>query len=298
LPVRAIGGVKMKEVTWMTDYLPVMMLGVAQKAERRFEEILMSCPKDGGTILVDDPKDFTNLLESRVTSLMMSMASLEAYLGYYAYQASKMIEKEDPKITLLEYVNKHHLNEFLDRQPLKIKRRYDQFAMQWNDKSIIAFLNDGQISCEEKILLYPLIRAKQVVDYKDGYIMKVVRLLALKEEILTPSFSVLPELKKVETIEEIHNVFLHHDLVGSVTPGVSSSDEYVVDPYLEGHFMWELVHLYPARAVQEFVQYLHKMDQSENHFIMAMSIVELVDEKGDCLTETLKRYSIELNPGG
>ncbi len=287
----------MKEVTWMTDYLPVLMLGVAQKAERRFEEILMACPKDGGTIKVDDPKDFAELLESRVTSLMMSMAALEAYLGYYAYQTAKIIEKEDPKINLLEYVNEHILNEFLDRQPLKIKRRYDQFAMQWNDKSIIDFLNDGQISCEEKILLYPLIRAKQVVDYKDGYILKITRLLALKNEIATPSFTVLPELKKVKTIEEIHNVFLHHKLVDPITPGTSSSDEYVVDPYLEGHFMWELLHIYPARAVQEFVQYLHKMDQSENHFIMARSIVELVDEKGDCLTETSKKYVLELNIG-
>ena len=288
----------MKEVTWMTDYLPVMMLSVAQKAERRFEEILMSCPKEGSTIKVDDPKAFAALLENRVTSLIMSMMSLEAYLGYYAYQTSKIIEKEDPRVTFLDYVTKHDLKEFLDRQPVKIRRRYEEIAGQWKDKPISKFLNDGQISCEEKILLYPLIRAKQVVDYKDGYIMKVTRLLALKSEIATPSFNVMPDLKNVKTLEEIHNVFLHHKLVDTVTPGVSSSDEYVVDPYLEGHFMWELIHIYPARAVQEFVQYVHKMDQSENHFIMATSIMELVDEKGDCLTETSKKYVIELNPGG
>ena len=57
----------MERVSYMTDFLAVRLLFLAQRAEKGFEDCLMSCPRDGDRLVIDDREVFTRLLDERLT---------------------------------------------------------------------------------------------------------------------------------------------------------------------------------------------------------------------------------------
>jgi hypothetical protein len=288
----------MKEVTWMTDYLPVHMLAMAQRAERRFADCLMSCPKtEDGVIDIDDPEIFTRLIEERITSTFLTLAALESYLGYYAAQTAKTIEDQDPGVALEEHLEKHGLLEIIKYMPSRDKRRHE-FIMEENGKKpVTRFLTAARLTLEDKLNYWPLLRTGSMIDFRDGYIKKMKRVINLRDELLQQDFNIAPSVKRISTAAEMKHVTLHHDAPEGLTPGRSFSDEYVEESYQEGHFFWELLHVYPARAVQEFIMYLHGLDGSDNHFIAALCAAELVDSDGNPITEPAKRFAVEFNLG-
>ncbi len=284
----------MKEITWMTDYLPVRLLAMAQKSERAFEERLMKCPREGQVIKIDDRDDFTQLLERRVDSVLLSTAAFEAYLGYYAHQTAMMVPPEETMLTLEEYMEQKALKEFFRDQPTRIKRRHELLLEENGDRPLLKFLDTLPMDIYQKLVYLPLIRAGKLIDYKDGNLKKIIKILSLRDEILNPGLTSVYKKKAISDSSEVTGVFLHHPVPGNLTPGKSLSDSYVVEPYGEEHFYWELLHVYPDRAVQDAIQYLHQLDGSENHFIVATCMAELVDEKGECITEPKKKYIIDL----
>ena len=289
----------METVSWMTDYLPVHMLAMAQQAELRFGDCLMSCPQTSdGTIRIDDPVIFTRLLECRITSLLLSMAALESYLGYYAWETAQNIERDHPGISFHDYLEQKKLPEAIKSLPNRVKRRHEQIVEEYGAKPIARFLTVARLALEEKFMYWPLIRTGKLINYKDGYVKKVMRNMALRDELLQPNIANAPELRKIKTVSEIKDVFLRHDLPASLTPGPSCAEEYVVETYAEHHFFWELLHIYPARMVPEAVQYLHMLDDSENHFIAALRAAELVDGEGNLVVEPMKKFIIEVNLEG
>lgn len=286
----------MDSVSWMMDYLPVRMLALAQRAERGFADCLNACEHtDEGVIKIDDPEVFTRLLELRITSVVLGVAAFEAYLGYYAYQTAGKIEEQDPKITLAEYLEKHDLEEILKRQPNRLKRRHEVLMEENGRKPVARFLTSARISLEEKIIYWTLIRTRKMISYKDGYVKKLLRLVSIRDELLHPDLAYVEAKGSVGSSDELGDVFLHHRVPGDLTPGKSFSAEYVRETYGEGHFMWELLHIYPAREVQEAIQYLHRLDGSDQHFISISRAAELVDSSGKPVFEPLKKYTIEVS---
>ncbi len=285
----------MKEVSWMTDYLPAHLLGMAQQAERRFGDCLMSCPKTGdGTIEIDDPEVFTRLLEARITSLLLAVAALQAFLGFYAYETAKKIEEQLPGVTLHDYLEKKRLFDLVKNLPNRLKKRHETIMEEHGPRPLYRFLTAVPLSLEDKLLYWPMIRAGKTLNYKDGYVKKLTRVIAIRDELTSPDLANAPELRRAAAIADISRVFLHHDLPARLTPGKSCSADYVVEAYTEHNFFWELLHIYPDRAAQEAIQYLLWLDQSENHFIVAQTAAELVDASGAPITEAVKKYVIEV----
>jgi len=286
----------MDKVTWMYDYLPVHMLVMAQKAECRFGECLMDCPRsDQGEIQVDSTDALEKLVEVRIESLLLSLAALESYLGYYAYKTLEMKEPEYADKSLYEYMEETKMSEMLKGQPNKVKRRHEIIMEENGKKPVSAFLTTAKLTLEEKMMYWPYMRSGKLISYKDGYIKKILRLLNLREELVQPNLEMPPEKGTVSSKEEIKEITLAHELPGSLTPGKSAAEQYGVEYYNEYHFFWELLHCYPARSVQEFIQYLHRMDKSDQHFASVICPVELVDEGGEPLTEKIKIYGYDLD---
>jgi len=286
----------MESVSWTADYLCAHMLFMAQREECRFGDHLMSCPKtEDGLIQIDDPDDFTVLLEARIASVLLSTAALEAYLGYYGRQAAKKIEQEDPRISLATYLKKHKLDEIMKRQPARTKRKHELVMDLNGDRPVKRFLStDVGLGLEDKIMYFSLVRTKKMIGYKDGHVKKMTKIINLRNELLHPDVENAPSAGKLAGLEDLAGVFLHHPIPESLTLGVSASEEYVSEPYQEEHFMWELLHVYPPTATQEFIQYLHKMDDSPHHFISVQSPVQLVDAEGRPVTEPMKKYAFGL----
>jgi len=279
----------------MTDYLPAHILGLAQLSERRFGDCLMSCPHtEDGVIKIDDPDIFTRLIEARITSLLLAMAALESFLGYYAFETAGKIEQDHPGITLHDYMEKKGLFDLVKNLPNRIKKRHEAIMEDYGGKPLPRFLAAAPLSLEEKLIYWPLIRAGKTINFKDGYVKKLTRVIAIRDELLHPDLATAPEIRRAATIADINRVFLHNDLPESLTPGRSCSAEYVVETYAENHFFWELLHIYPDRAAQEAIQYLLWLDQSENHFIVAQTAAELTDASGTPLTEPVKKFVIEV----
>ncbi len=285
----------MKSVSWMKDYFPARMLGLAMIEECRFGECLMDCPRDGDVIRIDSPDDLKRLVDTRVTSLLLSMAALEAYLGYYAYRASERLGDKTSEPTFSEYLEQKELNPVFKEQPNKIKRRHQYLVEVHGDKPVTRFLNSAGLTLEEKIFYYPLMRAGKPVSTKDGNVKKVLRLFGLHEELRQLDLAYPPEEGKVGSVSETKEISLSFDLPDAINIGKTASDEYVVEDYGENHFVWELLHCYPPRAVAEFSQYLHTLDNSDHHFMSVLTPVELVDENGRPVTEEIKKYRIEIN---
>jgi hypothetical protein len=282
----------METVSWMTDYLTVRMLGLALAAERRFEDCLIACPRRGDTIVLDDPAVFARLVDLRLNSLVLSLAALESYLAAYAASAGEAIAAEDPKATLNAVFETKKLREQVQGQPNRLRRRFEYFQELFGDKPIRRFLSAGELTLEEKLLFWPLVRTGRLLSLKDGHMKKLVRIISLHDELLTPDFANAPELGRARTREELTEVFLHHPVPPSLTLGLSLSDRYVVETYAEGHFIWELLHVYPARAVKEAIQLLHQLDGTVPHFLTVAYAVEV--ETG----RPAKEYKIEVNLGG
>jgi len=283
-------------VSWTIDYFPALMLAMAQRAEQRFAECLMSCPKtDDNVIRIDDPEIFTRLLEARIDSLLLSLSALESFLAFYAARTAARIEAEDPGISLLEYMDKNKITDVIKHQASRVKRRHELIVEENGDKPASRFLNKVKLTLEEKLFYWPLMRTYTMVSYKDGYMKKLSRLMQLRDELMHPDLGIAYELKKASSVAELKKAFLHIELPEGLTPGVSCSDEYVIEPYNEEHFLWELLHVYPARTVQEVIQYIYRMDNTGNHFIVAQKIAELVDASGAPVTETVKRHVIEVD---
>lgn len=283
----------------MTDYLPAHMLAMAQQAERRFGDGLMSCPRtEDGTIRIDDPEVFTRLLEARIASLLLALAALEAFLGFYAFETAKKIEEQDPGVTLHDYMEKKHLFDQVKNLPNRVKKRNEAIMEEHGGKPLFRFLTAASISLEEKLLYWPLIRAEKLINFKDGYVKKLTRVIAIRDELVHPDLANAPELRRAQSVAAVSRVFLHHELPARLTPGRSCSAEYVVETYAENHFFWELLHIYPDRAAQEAIQYLLWLDQSENHFMVAQTVAELVDASGAPVTEPAKKYVIEVRLEG
>lgn len=286
----------MKEVTFMADYFAVHMLAMAQKSECRFGECLMSCERtDDGVIKVEDRDVFERLLEHRIDSLLLSLAALEAYLGYYASRAAEKIELESPGVKVQDYFEKLDLLEMFKDQPNRVKRRHEIILEENRTKPMSFFLSAARLTIEEKIFYWPMIRTGQLISFKDGYVKKMIRVLNLREDLVVPATPAFYDMRKVGGRDEIADVFLRHEVPAGLTPGKSCSDEFATDDYGEEHFLWELLHYYPARTVREFIQYLHRLDLSDNHFITVMRQALVVNDKGDPLTEPEPRYRIEFN---
>lgn len=288
----------MESISWMSDYLPVHMLAMGRAAELRFEECLLSCPKTGdGVIRIDDPRVFTTLLENRISSILLSLAAFESYLSYHAGETAKRIEADSPGITLNEFMEKNNFSDFIREMPNRTKRRHELIVEENGDKPVKRFLTVAGLALEDKMLYWLLIRSGKMISHKEGYIKKLLGIVGLRDELLHPNLEIAPELRKISDVRQIHDVFLHHDLPAVLTPGKSCSDEYVVEHYNQGHFLWEVLHCYPPRVVCEVIQYIHTLDGSENHFISAIRLAEMVDPEGRPITEPTKKYTIEVNLG-
>lgn len=285
----------METVSWMTDYLAVHMLAMAQRAERRFEDCLMSCPREGDLIRIDDREVFTRLLDERVTSLVLSMASLNAYLAYSGYEVSKSLDKKHPGITLQEFLEQNHYTDYFKHIPNRSKRRHEAIMEEYGNKELSFFLNRASLSLEDMVLYFALIRSGKFISYKEGYLKKFMWVKSIHDELLNPNPQIAPQNHTISTREEFEKVFLYHDLPSQLTPGKSSSDEYAVEYYNENHFFWELLHCYPTRMVQETIQYLHTLDNTDNHFISVIQAAEKLDSKGNPVTEPVKQYTIHVN---
>lgn len=283
----------METLSWMSDYFPVRLLALAQAAERRFEETLLSCPRRGEVIQVLDREVFTPLLENRMTSLLFSLAALDAYLSYYAHQTDKLIAA-GTETSLQEYLARDHLLSFFQNLPNRLRRRHELILEENGRQTVAWFLSRAPLELEMKLLYFPVLRAQKMVNWEDGYMKKLSRILGLAAELTSPALALAPELRPVTCREELEEVFLRHDLPPGVTPGRSAGGEYVVEPYTEGHFLWELLHCYPTRTVQEVIQYIHRLDNSENHFLTVMRAVALTDGEGRPLTEPAKKYVMEI----
>ncbi len=288
----------MESLSWMKDWLPVHLLSMAQVSECRFQDLLMSCPKRGdGVIDIEDAGVFTRLVEERAASILISMAALESYLGFYAYETSKRLEEREPGLTLKEYMEAHRLTEYIKYLPNKTKRRHEYLMNEYGDRPLQYFLTAAPLELYDKLMYWPMIRCLKHIDFREGYMKKLMRIISIRDEILHPDLASPPGEGGAGTREEIASVFLHHDLPAGLSPGKSCSDEYVREPYNEGHFFWEMLHCYPARAVQEAVEYIHLLDKSENHFISAVRPALMVDGGGNPVKEEEKVYTVEVRPG-
>ncbi|MFO8056519.1 MAG: hypothetical protein R6V10_04410 [bacterium] len=288
----------METVSCMTDYLPVHMLFMAQRSERRFEDCLMSCPREGDLIKIDDREVFTRLLEERTTSLLLSMASLQSYLSYLGYEASKKLMEKYQGVTLQEFLEQNHYSDYFKHIPNRSKRRHETIMDEYGGRELSFFLNRSNLSLEDKVLYFSLIRSGKFISYKEGYLKKLMWVKSIHDELLSPSPEIAPQTRKLSGREELSKVFLRHELPEKLTPGRSSSDEYTIESYNENHFFWELLHCYPTRTVQEAVQYLHTLDNTENHFISVMQAAEEVDASGRPVTEPAKRYRLSVQLEG
>jgi hypothetical protein len=275
----------------MVDFFPVRLLFLAQRAERRFEEMLMACPREGDRIRIDDREVFTRLLDERLSSLYLSLAALEAYLGYLASTTSAQLAAECGDMTLKQFLEDRGLEDVLKTFPNRLKRRHQLLIEEFGDKPLRVFLGGVSLSLEDKFIYWTLLRTGAMVSFKDGYVKKFLRIKSLAEEILTLNLEIAPELGTARTSREVNRVFLRHELPEGITPGKSASGLFVTESYAEGHLLWEVLHCYPARMVQEIVQYLHKIDGSENHFIIAVQAAATGEE------ETLPRYTLAIRPG-
>jgi|GEM_PF-4614827 len=285
----------MKTVSSMSDFLAVHMLAMAQRAERRFEDCLMSCPREGDLIKIDDREVFTRLLEERTTSLLLSMASLDAYLSYLGYEASKKLNEKYPGITFQEFLEQNHYSDYFKHIPNRSKRRHEAILEEYGNKELSFFLNRSDIDLTDKILYFALVRSGKFISYKEGYLKKFMWVKSIHAELLSPNPEIAPEVHKIGSREEMNEVFLYHDLPEGLTPGKSCADEYTLEYYNENHFFWELLHCYPTRMIQEVVQYLHTLDNTENHYISVIQAVEKKDPSGNPLTEPVKQYDIRIN---
>lgn len=286
----------MDKVSFMTDYLPVHMLAMAQEEERRFADCLMSCPRSNdGVIRIDEAEVFTRLIEFRIKAILLSLASLESYLGYLAARTARSIEEREPGITLRGCLDAHHLHDVLKTLPNRAKRRHELILEENGDRPVTNFLTSAPLALDEKLMYWTLIRCGKMINFKDGYIKKAMRIISLRGEILHPDLRDAEDSGKISRAEQVAEVFLHHRLPDRLTPGKSCADRYIIEWYGEHHFFWELLHVYPDRMVQEVIQYLHMLDESENHFIVALRAAELLDWSGEPVTEPVKQYVIEVN---
>lgn len=283
----------MDYISYMSDYLAVRLLALAQVAERRFEACLLSCPESDGVIRVLEPEAFTILLENRITSLLFSMTSLSAYLSYYAAETARKLGDAEAGTSLKDFLERHGLLSKLKDFPNRLKRRHELIIEENGERPLSLFLGLTSLTLEEKVIYFPLIRTRKLVSWKDGYMKKLSRLMALAAELRSPGLELSPEIKTIGSTEELQTVFLHHDLPPELTLGQSAADRCAVEAYAEGHFFWELLHCYPARAVPEVIQYLHRMDQSDHHFITVTRAFE-VDESGAPVSGNRRKIVIEI----
>lgn len=285
----------MEAVSWMSDYFPVTLLSLAQREERRFEERLLECPREDATIKVLDREHLSRLLQHRMTSILLSLAALEAYLGYYANQAAGRIEAENPGVKLGQFLEQQKLTEFFKELPNRWKRRHQLILEEYGEKPLSQFLARSSLALEEKLLYWPAINTGKFISFKNAYLKKALRINGLREDLLHYNLETASELIPVKDRREMEKALLHHELPERLTPGRSCAAEMVVEAYDEHNFVWELLHCYPTRMVQEMVQYLHSLDESDNHFITAIAAIEISDENGKPITEPMKKYQLVLN---
>jgi len=285
----------MESVSWMSDYFPVTLLSLAQQEERRFEECLLECPREDDAIKVLDRKHLGRLLQHRTTSVLLGLAALEAYLGYYANQAAGKIEAENPGVKLGQFLEQQKLTEFFKELPNRWKRRHQLILEEYGEKPLSQFLTRSSLHLEEKLLYWPAINTGKFISFKNAYLKKALRINGLREDLLHYNLETASELIPVKDRREMEKALLYYELPERLTPGRSCADEMVVEAYDEHNFIWELLHCYPARMVQEMIQYLHSLDESENHFITAIAAIEISGENGKPLTEPMKQYQLVLN---
>jgi hypothetical protein len=158
-------------------------------------------------------------------------------------------------------------------------------------QTLTHFLCASRLELEDKLTYWPLLRSGRMVSTKDGYVKKLLRLTALREDLVAPVAASTHDLRSAATDAELTAVLLHHQLPATITPGRGRSDQAAAEPYREGHFFWELLHCYPTREVQQAIQYLHQMDHTQQHYASVIRAAVAVDERGEPLTETARRLA-------
>lgn len=259
----------MDRVSYMTDFISVRLIGLAQAAEKNFELCLMSAPIEGDTIRIDDRGLLTRLLDQRMTSLLLSLAALENHLSLWAQDAAE----RNPGLTFDQALEVENKIDQLKSQPGRLRRRLDLYREEFGSKPLRGFLVSPRLTLEEKLIYFPLLRTGRLPSLKDGHMKKLVRLLVLRDDLLNPDLLVAPELSRLGE-DGLAGTLLAHDLPAGLTPGKSASDRFITEPYEEGHFLWELLHVYPARTVQEIIQFLANLDGSDYHFISVVCAEE------------------------
>lgn len=273
------------------DFMPAKMIALSAILERRFDDVVYSCPVDeNGVYNILHAETLHRLLDLRIASILTSLGALSAYMSYYGFRFSEeLVSSGEADITVRKRLDHPLSLKEIERSTRKFVERHELILHRYGEMKVVDFLR-APLEDRDKIFYFPLLKLRLMPNMSDPTVSTLTKLMLTRDEILTPDFKYMVESCSEKlgdsTTELGWDMPESNDCFGD--------DRKIYEYYNQHNLLWEILHCAPPQTVQDFIIYLHKLDDSTPHFCAFIHAKRARDELDNVIEELRPRYIIKI----
>lgn len=273
------------------DFMPAKMIAISAILERRFNDVIYSCPVDDkGIYNILSHETLNRLLDLRIASIFTSLGALSSYMSYYGFRFCEELTKSgEADITVRKRLEHPLILKEIERSTRKFVERHELILHQYGSMKVIDFLR-ASLEDKDKIFYFPLLKLRLMPNLSDPTVSTLTKLILVRDEILTPDFNYMVESCSEPLGESV--IELGWDI--PVEMDCFGEKRKIYEYYNQHNLLWEILHCAPPQTVQDFIIYLHKLDDSTPHFSVFIHARRARDEKDNVIEEHRPRYIIKI----